>query len=102
MDVRRLLRDVDVETVRAFVNAARRVIDAMLIEKNRIAETRTPAPRDYESATSARETPSGGWISQDELRQTARELAEAIAVENWVDGAASAIRLLGGIGGVAT
>ena len=94
MDLRKLLQNVDAETARAFVTAARRVIDALLLEAARAKETRTPEVRDYEDATLPRTAPAGGWLSHEELRQTTQKMAEAVAAEKWADGVAFAIQLL--------
>lgn len=95
MDATTLLNTIDQSTARAFVSAARHVIDAMLIEAERVQETQTPPVRQYGEATLSREAPAGGWISHEELRSAARKLAEAIAAERWTDGALAAIRLFG-------
>jgi hypothetical protein len=99
MDLKTLLQRIDVETARAFVIAARHVIDAMLIEAERIREVQTPAVRDYNAATLPRESPGGGWLSHDELRGTTQKMAEAMAAEKWTDGLLFAIRLLKTLGG---
>ncbi len=99
MRIDELLKAIDAETARAFVQAARSVIDAMLIEAARIEETQTPAVIDYEHAALSREAPAGGWISHAELRRTTQQMAEAMAAEKWVDGMLAAIRLLRVIGG---
>jgi hypothetical protein len=98
MDLTKLARAVDAETARAFVTAARHVIDALLIESARAEQTRTPAERDYESATLSRTAPAGGWLAHGELRQTAQRLAEAIAAEKWTDGMMFALRVLAQLG----
>jgi hypothetical protein len=94
MDLRRLLQQIDAETARAFVGAARHVLDALLLEAARAEEMQTPGPRDYENAELSRATPAGGWLSHAELRKTTQEMTEAIAAEKWVDGVAFAIQLL--------
>lgn len=99
MDLQRLARSIDAGTARAFVTAARHVIDALLIEGRRVQQTQTPGPRDYEAAELSRAAPPGGWLTQAELGDTARRLAEAIAAEKWTDGVIFAVRLLGLIGG---
>lgn len=99
MQIGELLKAVDAETARAFVQAARNVIDAMLIEAARIEETQTPGAVDYENATLSREAPAGGWISHAELRRATQEMSEALAAEKWVDGMLAAMRLLRVIGG---
>lgn len=99
MRINELLKAIDAETARAFVQAARSVIDAMLIEAARVEETQTPGVIDYENATLSREAPAGGWISHAELRRTTQQMAEAMAAEKWVDGMLAAIRVLRVIGG---
>jgi len=100
MDWQTVLRNVDAGTARAFVQAARHVIDAMLLEVARVQQAQTPAPRDYQQAGPSREAPAGGWISHEELRATTQRMAEAIAAEKWVDGMLFAIRLLAAVGAV--
>lgn len=98
------LKQVDANTARAFVTAARHILDALLIEQARVRDTQSPPERDYASAGRAggsvlsRSTMPGGWIANDELRQTTQQLSEAIAAEKWVDGVMFAIRALGAIG----
>ncbi len=94
-----LLQSINPETARAFVAAARHLIDALLIEAERVEQAATPAPRDYPQAGLPRSTPGGGWITHSELRETARRLAEAVAAEKWVEGVAAAIKLLAVVGG---
>lgn len=99
MNLQTLLKSLDSETARAFVGAAKNVIDALLVEGQRVDQTRTPAPRDYGAAKLSRTAPAGGWISQDELRQTTQRLSEAIAREKWIDGAAFVIQWFARMGG---
>lgn len=100
MDVKTVLKQIDASTARAFVHATRHVIDAMLVEGERIAQTQGPRARDYNAAAVAgtsetgASAPAGGWISDSEIHDTARRLSEAIAAEKWVDGAMFAIQLL--------
>ena len=98
MDLAKLVKSIDTETARAFVTAARSVIDALLIEGERIEQTHTPETRDYESATLSRETPPDGWLSHAELRETARRMAEAVAAEKWTEGVVCTIQLLTRLG----
>jgi hypothetical protein len=98
MDVSSIVRSIDQDTARALVMAARRVIDALLIEGERIRQTQTPAPHDYNAAGLPRATAGGGWLSHEELRDTARRMAEAIAAEKWTDGLITALKLLGALG----
>jgi hypothetical protein len=98
MDITNLVKSLDPATIQAFVTAARRVIDALLIEGERIRQTQTPTPRDYNAAGLPRATAAGGWLSHEELRDTARRMAEAIAAEKWTDGLITALKLLGALG----
>lgn len=98
MDLKELLQHVDGETARAFVGAARRVIDAMLIEAEHIRAAQPPAARAYDEARLSRAAPAGGWLSHDELRGAARRLGEALAAEKWTDGLVCAVRLFGLLG----
>ncbi len=100
MDWREVVRGIDAETARAFVAAACRVIDAMLVETQRRQAARTPEQRNYEEAGLRRDAAAGGWLSHDELRQTVQRLAEAVAAEKWTEGllaALAALRCLGGM-----
>ncbi len=101
MDWQTMIQNIDANTAQAFVRAARHVIDALLIEAGRVRATQTPAPREYNNAaTLPRETPAGGWLSHDELRETARQMTEAIAAEKWAEGLLCALRTLALMGGV--
>ncbi|MBU0638057.1 MAG: hypothetical protein KKB50_04270 [Planctomycetes bacterium] len=97
MDIGTIAKQVDAETARAFVSAARHVIDALLIEGERVQQMHAPVPRDYGAASLSRERPAGGWLAHGELRQTVQKMAEAIAAEKWTEGMVLAIRLLGGM-----
>ncbi|RMF71781.1 MAG: hypothetical protein D6744_17505 [Planctomycetota bacterium] len=99
MDWKHLAQAIDAETARAFVGAARNVIDALLIEGERIAQTRTPERVDYNAASLPERTPAGGWVSHDELRAASRRLAEAVATEKWIDGVVCAARVFAAMGG---
>ncbi len=94
MDLKRIAEQLDLPTVRAFVGAARHVIDALLMEGERVRQAQTPAVKDYASAELDRSAPSGGWVSHEELRAAAQRMSEAIAAERWVDGVVAAVRLL--------
>jgi len=95
-----LLRAVDAPTARAFVTAARSVIDALMIEAQRVQQAQAPQPRDYERAGLDRSAPGGGWLSDEALRDATRSMAEAIAAERWLDGVAATIRVLTLLGGL--
>jgi hypothetical protein len=101
VDLQSILKQIDAPTAEAFVRAARNVIDAMLIEVQRVRAVSTPEPRDYNAAALPRAAPPGGWLSADELRQTTQELTEAIAAEKWVDGVLFAVKALAIVGGAA-
>lgn len=94
MTLKSIAAQLDLQTARAFVGAARHVIDAMLIEAERVRQTQTPGRKDYTAAGLDRSTPGGGWISHEELRATAQEMSEAIAAERWIDGFMAAMKLL--------
>jgi len=96
MDWANLARQVDASAARAFVEAARKVIDAMLIEAERARAEETPAECDYNAAELSRSAPAGGWLSHADLRRTAQQMAEAVAAERWTDGLVFALRLFGG------
>jgi hypothetical protein len=89
---------LDARTAQAFVTAARHVIDAMLIEGQRVRQTQTPAAVDYGSAELSREAAPGGWMAHEELRGTVQKLGEAIAAEKWTDGVLFAIKALSAVG----
>ena len=99
MDLRSLARNIDANTARAFVTAARHVIDALLIEAERVRKTQTPRRRNYNRAGLPRDTAPGGWLSHEELRETARRLSEAVAAEKWTDGLVFALKTLSVVGG---
>jgi hypothetical protein len=100
MDWRALVKNIDADTARAFVTAARHVIDALLIEGERVRAAQSPAVRDYNQAVPSRAGPAGGWLSHEELRETARRMSESIAAEKWTDGLLAAIEVLGLLGGL--
>lgn len=100
MDLRTLLTRIDAETARAFVTATRHVIDAMLIEGERVQQAQTPGARDYNTADLLRTTPAGGWLTHSALRDAARQLAEAVAAEKWADGVLFALQALRAVGGL--
>jgi len=100
MDLQNVLKSIDTGTARAFVSAARHVIDALLIEGARIRETQAPPLRDYNAAGLSREAAPGGWLSHEELRDTAQRLAEAIAAEKWTEGLVFALKVLSCVGGL--
>ena len=95
-----IIERLDAGTARAFVSAARHVIDAMLIEAQHVKQAQTPGAVDYESAGLSREAPAGGWISDGELRRTTQQMSEAIAAEKWTDGAVFAIKAMSALGGL--
>jgi hypothetical protein len=98
MDLMTLVKSLDAPTARAFVTAARHVIDALMIEGERIQQTQAPAPRDYNAGALDRTAPAGGWLSHAELRDTTQRLSEAIAAEKWIDGVFWAVRALSFLG----
>ena len=100
MDLLTLARNIDAETARSFVTAARHVIDALLIEAERVKRTQTPTPRDYNVAELPRATPPGGWLEHSELRATAQWLSEAMAAEKWTDGLVFALQTVCALGGM--
>ena len=100
MDLLTLARSVDAQTAQAFVTAARHVIDALLIEADRVRQTQTPAPRDYNAAELPRTAAPGGWIDPSELRETTQRLAEAMAAEKWTDGLVFALQAVCVLGGM--
>lgn len=101
MDIEQLLQRVNPGTARAFVSAARHMIDALMIEGARLRQAQTPAPRDYNTQPPlSAEAPPGGWIADEEARDAAQRMAEAMAAEKWADGAVAAIKLLTAMGGL--
>lgn len=100
MDLMSLVQRIDARTARAFVVAARHVIDALLIEAEQSERSNTPTATDYEHAELPRSAPAGGWLSPGELRRTTQELAEAVAAERWVDGVLTTVRVLRMLGGL--
>jgi hypothetical protein len=100
VDWQSLVKSIDRDTARAFVTAARHIIDALLVEAERVREAREPAGRDYNAAGLPRAGASGSWVSHDELRATARRMAEAIAAEKWTDGVVATLQVLALFGGL--
>ncbi len=98
MNLAELVKSLDAQTARAFVQAARNVIDALLIEAARVEETQTPKTRDYNRAGLDRSAPAGGWLSHSELRQTTQKVAEAMAAEKWTEGVMWTIQVLTQLG----
>ncbi len=94
MKLEQLANRIDAGAAQAFVRAARHVIDAMLIEGQRVAETQAPTDRDYARAELPNAAPPQGWISRAELDQTVQRFTEALASEKWTDGVVFAIRAL--------
>lgn len=94
MDLKKVAESIDASAARAFVTAARHVIDALLIESQRVRQAQAPPARDYQGSGLSREGPPGGWLSHDELRSAAQRLGEAIAAEKWTDGFVVALRVL--------
>lgn len=101
MNMTQIAAQISPQSARAFVSAARHVIDALLIEAERIRQVQTPGHTDYNAAGLPRDTPGGGWLSVEELRDNARRLAEAIAAEKWTDGFLVAIKLIAALGAIA-
>ncbi|MFO0840509.1 MAG: hypothetical protein U1D55_18535 [Phycisphaerae bacterium] len=94
------VRSIDASTARAFVTAARHVIDALLIDAGRVRQTQPPGSRDYQAADLAREAPGGGWISDDELRGACQRMSEAMAAEKWTEGLVFAVQALSMLGAI--
>ncbi len=99
MSLESVMQQINPTTAQAFVRAARHVIDALLIEGQRVRAAQGPEMVDYETAGLPREAPAGGWIADDELRAGVQQMSEAIAAEKWVEGAVFAIRVLVAMGG---
>lgn len=99
MDFRTIVNQLDAATARAFVQATRNVIDALMIEGARVRAAQGPQERDYENAEFSREAPAGGWMASDELRSTAQRMSEAIAMEKWTEGFMFAVRVVSMLGG---
>ncbi len=94
-----LIRAIDPVTAKAFVSAVRNVVDALLVESERVEQTEPLATRDYNRADLPRRQPAGGWLSPTELRASGRAMAEALAAEKWTDGFLAAIKLVCVLGG---
>ena len=99
MEFRTIVQQLNPATARAFVQATRNVIDALMIEGARVREARGPAPRDYEQAEFSRTAPPGGWIAPEELRGVVQKMNEAIALEKWTEGFFFAVRAMSILGG---
>lgn len=98
MDWNALAQRLDAETARRFAQAARHVIDVLLIETATAVRRQTPREIDYTQATLRRDTPPGGWLTHAELRREAQLMQEALAAERWLDGALAALRIFNGLG----
>lgn len=99
MSIEEIVKKIDVDAARAFVHAARNVIDALLLETEEVRSVQTPAARDYNQAQLPRDTAPGGWLSHEEICNTAQRLAEAVAAEKWCDGVLFTLQLLQTLGG---
>jgi hypothetical protein len=99
MDWKSMLERLDASTVQAFVAAAVRVVDALVIEAERGAPASAPQPRDYRTAELPHGTPPGGWLGVGELRAAAQRATEALAAEKWTDGFVTALQALALLGG---
>lgn len=99
MSLQQLFEQINPQTARAFVGAARNLIDALLIEAERIRAAQPPGVIDYDTAVIDRTTPPGGWLAPDELRRATQRLTEALAAEKWLDGMLVALRALRALGG---
>lgn len=100
MNLEAILSRIDTASARAFVGGARRLIDAMLIEGQRVRQTQTPTGVDYTSAGLQADTPAGGWISDEELRGATQRMSEAIAAEKWTEGVLFALKALSALGAI--
>jgi hypothetical protein len=98
MTLQQILEQINPRTAQSFVTAARHLLDALLIEAERVQAAQPPTPVDYDIATLSRAAPPGGWLGADDLRAATQRLSESIAVEKWVDGVLVAIRTLNGLG----
>lgn len=98
MKLEEIAKRVDEGNARAFVQAARHLINAMMVETARQADSQGPAAgagaRDYRTAELSREAAPGGWISRAELDRTNQQLIEAIAAEKWIEGVVAAVRVM--------
>jgi hypothetical protein len=99
MEFRTIVQQLNPATARAFVQATRNVIDALMIEGARVREARGPEPRDYEQAGFSRAAPPGGWIAPEELRGVLQKMNEAISLEKWTEGFLFAVRAMSMLGG---
>lgn len=93
-----VLASMTPENVRAFVEAARNVIQACMVELEKVSAIQTPKPTDYTTAELNASAPPGGWITDTELRNTVQKMNEAIAAERWVDGALFVIKAIAVLG----
>ena len=94
------LKRLDAESARAFVQGARNVIDALMVEARRPTPAAAPpGDRDYASAGLSRTAPPCGWLSSTEVDRVHQQMVEAMAAEKWVEGAVFAVRLLKTFGG---
>jgi hypothetical protein len=94
MDLSQAVKKIDLQAARAFVSAARPVIDALLIEAEPLRPQPTPQPRDYATAELSRAAPPSGWITHAELSETVRRMNQALAAEKWTEGVLFALQAL--------
>lgn len=100
MNLEAMLGRVDAATAQAFVRGARHLIDALLIESQRVRQAHTPGGLDYAQAGLSRETPAGGWIGDEELRAATQRMSEALATEKWSEGVMFALKALSTLGAI--
>lgn len=94
MDLKQMAGLIDAPTAQAFVTATRNMIDALMIEGQRVEQANTPGQRDYATATLDRAAPGGGWLTDAELQNATQRMSAAISAERWVDGVLFALAAL--------
>ena len=93
------LSKLDPAVIQTFVHTVRKVLDAFRIEAAIVSQSATPSSPDYEHGGLSPAPPSGGWITNDELRARVQEFNEAMALEKWIDGFIAGIKVMMFIGG---
>lgn len=95
MNLEAIAKRIDADSARAFVHAARNLVNAVMVEVARQKDVSGPTPRDYRSAGLSSEPAPGGWISRGELDRACQQMSEAMAAEKWVEGVMAAVRAIG-------
>lgn len=102
MDFQTILKQINPETAKVFIDATFDVVNAFLLKAEENETAVPPSNVDYNAPHRGlkNDAPAGGWISDAEVRATLRKQVESMKVANWMDGFLTAIKLLVAIGAV--